>query len=107
MINSDTAKLLKIDFGKKLLTVVKTTRSDIDRSHIEGRHTFCLTSPTRNNVFIIGGGSSNGRSVSRHIITKDSWESIPELNIERFFASACTISGHIYVIGGREYAKYS
>lgn len=64
------------------------------------RFGFCLTSPTQNNVFIIGG---LGKRVSRYSITEDKWNLMPELNVGRFYCSACSISGHIYVIAGLDF----
>jgi len=42
----------------------------------EHRSGFCLTSPSQNQVIVIGGPD---RRVSRYSITEDMWESMPEL----------------------------
>ena len=84
------ARLLRKEYGKKKLSVMRTMQLDKSRFYP------CLTSPSENQVFVIGGYKD--QSVSRYSISEDRWDSMPELNIAIFIASACTISGHIYLI---------
>ena len=66
----------------------------------KARYGFCLTSSSENHVFVISGAEE--KSVSRYSIAEDVWESLPELNVARECAGACTISGNIYVNAGRD-----
>jgi len=54
-------------------------------------------------VFAVGGsiGIQAVNTVERYSIKSDVWMAMPELNIARSNASACVISDHLYVFGGK------
>ena len=87
------ARLLRIDSYKQTFSVLRTVMTDNVR---EGS---CFSSPSENHVFAICLISD--KSVSRYSIAEDRWDSMPELNVNRRFASASSLSGLIYVIAGR------
>ena len=65
---------------------------------------FCLANFLEKYVFLVGGKDRRRffplNIVARYKIANDRWEYVSQLNISRYRASACSLGGSIYVIGG-------
>ena len=91
--------MLRINSGDSSFTVERIKA--INERHGEF---FCLANLIDEYVFVIGGYTQKVSSaeVSRYNIYdfEDRWEAMPKLIVERAYASACSLGGNIYVIGG-------
>ena len=98
--------MLKINAPNDSFTVEDRAQAIFVRTNINlarAKHSFCNTEFCLANflekyIFLIGGAQS--KIVSRYDIVNDTWEEMPELNESRGYASACSLGGKIYVIGG-------
>ena len=94
--------MLKINAADNSYTVERMIRNKL----YNGEY-FCLANFLDKYVFVIGGYHDYDyeefslKNISRYEIANDRWEKMPELTQARSKASACSLGGNIYVIGGQ------